>query len=151
MLENAFSIAMLSCRLPVACLSLSCRLPVACLPLSCRLPVATLSSSCRHPVAFLSLPAAFHRRLPRVARIYSGEKFSNAELKNLIFDKIPYETAATLRNKQSEEKVKTWWAEVDGFDASASKFSVRKAVQKCSPTWFSKVKFTEKHVRNGVS
>ena len=33
------------------------------------LPVATLSSSCRHPVAFLLPPAAFHRRLPRVARI----------------------------------------------------------------------------------
>ena len=39
---------------------------------------------------------------------HSGEKFSNAELKNLIFDKIPSETAANLRNKQSEEKVKTW-------------------------------------------
>ena len=63
--------------------------------------------------------------------------------KNLIFDKIPSETAATLRNKQSEEKVKTWWAEVDGFDASANKFSVREALQKCSPTSFSKVKFTE--------
>ena len=73
----------------------------------------------------------------------SGERFSNAELKNLIFDKIPYETAATLRNKQSEEKVKTWWAEVDGFDASANKLSVREALQKCSPTSFSKLKFTE--------
>ena len=74
---------------------------------------------------------------------HSGEKFSSAELKNLIFDKIPSETAATLRNKQSEEKVKTWWAEVEGFDASANKFSVREALQKCSPTSFSKVKFTE--------
>ena len=75
---------------------------------------------------------------------HSGEKFSSAELKNLIFDKIPSETAATLRNKQSEEKVKTWWAEVEGFDASANRFSVREALQKCSPTSFSKVKFTEK-------
>ena len=74
---------------------------------------------------------------------HSGEKFSNAEFKNLIFDKIPSETAATLRNKQSKEKVTTWWAELDGFDASANKFSVRKALQKCSPTSFSKVKFTE--------
>ena len=74
---------------------------------------------------------------------HSGEKFSSAELKNLIFDKIPSETAATLRNKQSEEKVKTWWAEVDGFDATANKFTVREALQKCSPTSFSKVKFTE--------
>ena len=56
---------------------------------------------------------------------HSGENLSSAELKNLIFDKIPSETAATLRNKQSEEKVKTWWAEVEGFDASANKFSVR--------------------------
>ena len=68
---------------------------------------------------------------------HSGEKFSSAELKNLIFDKIPSETAATLRNKQSEEKVKTWWAEVEGFDASANRFSVREALQKCSPTSFS--------------
>ena len=74
---------------------------------------------------------------------HSGETFSSAELKNLIFDKIPSETAATLRNKQSEEKVKTWWAEVEGFDASANRFSVREALQKCSPTSFSKVKFTE--------
>ena len=74
---------------------------------------------------------------------HSGEKLSSAELKSLIFDKIPSETAATLRNKQSEEKVKTWWAEVEGFDASANKFSVREALQKCSPTSFSKVKFTE--------
>ena len=74
---------------------------------------------------------------------HSGEKFSNAELKNLYFDKIPYETAATLRNKKSEEKVKTWWAEMDGFDASANKFSVREALQKCSPTSLNKVKFTE--------
>ena len=74
---------------------------------------------------------------------HSGEQFSSAELKSLIFDKIPSETAATLRNKQSEEKVKTWWAEVEGFDASANKFSVREALQKCSPTSFSKVKFTE--------
>ena len=63
-----------SCRTsPVAFLSPTCRFlsfPAAFLPLACRFPVATLSSSCRHPVAFLSLPAAFHRRLPRVARIY---------------------------------------------------------------------------------
>ena len=74
---------------------------------------------------------------------HSGGKFSNSELKKLIFDKIPSENAATLRNKQSEEKVKTWWAELDGFDASANKFSVREALQKCSPTSFPKVKFTE--------
>ena len=33
--------------------------------------------------------------------------------------------------------------EVEGFDASANKFSVREALQKCSPTLFLKVKFTE--------
>ena len=32
---------------------------------------------------------------------------------------------------------------MDAFDASANKFSVREALQKCSPTSFSKVKFTE--------
>ena len=73
----------------------------------------------------------------------SGEKISNAELTNLIFDRIPSETAATLRNTQSEEKVKTWWAEVEGFDASANNFSVREALQKCSATSFSEVKLTE--------
>ena len=78
----------------------------------------------------------------------SGEKFSSAELKNLIFDKIPSETAATLRNKQSEEKVKTWWAEVEGFDASANRFSVRESLQKCSPTSFFKVKFTDNSLMN---
>ena len=64
---------------------------------------------------------------------HSGETFSNAELTYSIFDKIPSETAATLRNKQSEEKVKTWWAKVDGFDASANKFSLRQALQKRFP------------------
>ena len=53
---------------------------------------------------------------------HSGGRFSNTELVNVIFDKIPSETAATLWNKQSEEKVKTWWAEVDGFNASTNKF-----------------------------
>ena len=33
---------------------------------------------------------------------------------------------------------------MEGFDASANKFSVRGSLQKCSPTSFSKVKFTEK-------
>ena len=39
--------------------------------------------------------------------------------------------------------LKTWWVELDGFDASANKFAVREALQKCSTTLFSKVKFTE--------
>ena len=59
---------------------------------------------------------------------HAGEKFANAELKNLFFDETPSETATTLRNKQSEEKAKTWWAEVEGFDASANKFSVRESL-----------------------
>ena len=37
-----------------------------------------------------------------------GAKFCNGELKNYIFDKIDSETAAILRNKQSEKEVKTW-------------------------------------------
>ena len=73
----------------------------------------------------------------------SGEIFSNAELKNLIFDKIPSENAATLWNNQSEEEVKTWLTEVEGFDASVDRFLARESMQKCSPTPFSKVKFTE--------
>ena len=67
-----FPVALLSqhpCRLPVAVLLLPCRFPAAFLPLSRCFRVDTLSSSCRHSVAFLSLPAAFRRRLPRVARI----------------------------------------------------------------------------------
>ena len=73
-----------------------------------------------------------------------GERFSNAGLENSLFDKIPSETAAILRNKQSKEKVKTWWAEVEGFDACANKLSVRKTLRKCSTTSFLKVKVTEK-------
>ena len=49
----------------------------------------------------------------------------------------------SAKKKQSEEKVKTWWAEVDGFDASANKFSVREALQRSSCTSVSKVKCTE--------
>ena len=74
---------------------------------------------------------------------HSGEKFSNAELKRLIFDKISCETAGNLQNKQSEKKVKTWWAEVEGFDASANEFSVREALQKWFPTSVWKLQFTE--------
>ena len=74
---------------------------------------------------------------------HSGEKFSNAESKNLIFDKVPPETAATLRKKQSEIKVKTKWAEVEGFDASANTFSGQESLQRCSPTLFAKMKFSE--------
>ena len=43
----------------------------------------------------------------------------------LTFEKIPPETAAPFWTKQSQEKVKTWWAEVEGFDAATIKFSVR--------------------------
>ena len=64
-------------------------------------------------------------------------------MKNSIFDKIPSETAATLRKKESKEKVKTWWAEVECFDAPTNKLSIREALQKCSPKSFSTVKFTE--------
>ena len=64
---------------------------------------------------------------------HSGEKFSNAELKNLVFDKILSETAATLRSKQSEEKVNTWWAEVDGLNPSADKFFSSGSTSKVFP------------------
>ena len=74
---------------------------------------------------------------------HSGENFSYSELTNSVFDKIPSETAATLRNKKSEEKLKTWWGGVDGFESSAKGFSVWAARHKCSPTLFTKVKFTE--------
>ena len=79
---------------------------------------------------------------------YSGERFLNAELKNLLFDEISSETAATLRIKQSEQTVKTRWVEVEGFDASADKFLFQEALQKCSPTSFLKVKFTEDTWKN---
>ena len=73
----------------------------------------------------------------------SGGKFSNAVLKKCFFDKIPSETAATLWKIQSEENFKTWWAEVEDFDASANKCLVRESLQRCSSTSFRKVKFTE--------
>ena len=72
-----------------------------------------------------------------------GEKFSNVELKGFIFDKFPSQTAATLRIKQSEERVKACWMEIERFDACANKFSTRESLQKCSPSSFCKVKFTK--------
>ena len=73
---------------------------------------------------------------------HAEEKFSNVELQNLSFDKVASETATIFRNKQSKGKVKTWWVEVEGFDAPANKFSVGESLQKCSPISFSQVKLT---------
>ena len=56
---------------------------------------------------------------------------------------MPADTAASLRQEQSNEKVKSWWTKVTGFPKGSGRFQVRDALKKCSPTNFSKCK--EKH------
>ena len=70
----------------------------------------------------------------------AGEHLSDGELKAIIFAKMPADTAASLRQEQSNEKVKSWWNEVTGFPKGSGRFQVRDALKKCSPTNFSKYK-----------
>ena len=73
----------------------------------------------------------------------SGGKLWNAKSKNSIFDKPSLRESGRPSEKQSEDKVKTWWAEVKGFDARTDTNSVRGSRQKSRPSSFSTVKFTE--------
>ena len=68
------------------------------------------------------------------------EHLSDGELKAIIFAKMPADTAASLKQEQSNEKVKSWWTEVKGFPKGSGRFHVRDALKKCSPTNFSKCK-----------
>ena len=70
----------------------------------------------------------------------AGEHLSDGELKAIIFAKIPADTAALLRQEQSNEKVKCWWTEVDGFPKGSGRFQVRDAPKKYSPTTISRCK-----------
>ena len=45
----------------------------------------------------------------------AGEHLSDGELKAIIFAKMPADTAASLRQEQSNEKSKSWWTEVTGY------------------------------------
>ena len=81
---------------------------------------------------------------------------SDGELNTIIFAKMPADTAASLRQQQSNEKVKSRWTEVTGFSKGSSRFQVRDALKKCCPTNFSKcpekdgawrLKFAEKKDR----
>ena len=45
----------------------------------------------------------------------AGEHLSDGKSKAIIFAKMPADTAASLRQEQSNEKVKSWWTEVTGF------------------------------------
>ena len=69
-----------------------------------------------------------------------GEHLSDDELKAIIFVKMPADTAASLRQEQSNEKVKSGWSEVTGSPTSTGRFQVRDALKKCSATKFSKCK-----------
>ena len=53
---------------------------------------------------------------------------------------MPADTVASLRQEQSNERVKSWWTEVTGFPTSTGRFKVRDALKKCSPSNFSKFK-----------
>ena len=71
------------------------------------------------------------------------EHLSDGELKAIIFAKMPADTAASLRQEHSNEKVKSRWTEVTGFPKGSGRFQVRDALKKCSPTNFSKCKEKE--------
>ena len=73
----------------------------------------------------------------------AGEHLSDGKLKAIIFAKMPADTAASLRQEQSNEKVKSWWTEVTGFPKGSGRFQVRDALKKCLPTNFSKCKEQE--------
>ena len=70
----------------------------------------------------------------------AGEHLSDGDLKAIIFAKMPADTAASLRQEQSNEKVKSLWTEVTGFPKSMGRFQVRDALKKCSPCNFFKSK-----------
>ena len=70
----------------------------------------------------------------------TGEHLSDGELKAVIFEKMPVDTAAALRQEQFYEKVKSWWTKVTGFPKVSGRFEVRDATEKCSTTNFSKCK-----------
>ena len=87
----------------------------------------------------------------------AGEHLSDGELKAIIFAKTPADTAASLRQEQWNEKVKSSWTKVTGFPKGSGGFQVRDALKKCSPTNFSMCKerggawrlnFAEKEDRN---
>ena len=70
----------------------------------------------------------------------AGEYLSDGELKAVMFAKMPADTAASLRQEQSNEKVKSWWTEVTGFPKKSGLFQLRDALKKFSPTNVSKCK-----------
>ena len=70
----------------------------------------------------------------------AGEHLSDGELKAIIFAKMSANTAASLRQEQSSEKVKAWWTEVTGFPKGSGHFQVRYALKRCSLTNVSKCK-----------
>ena len=70
----------------------------------------------------------------------AGEHLSDGELKAIIFAKMSADTAAALRQGQSNKKVKSRWTKVTGFPEGSSRFEVRDARNKCSPTIVSKCK-----------
>ena len=56
---------------------------------------------------------------------------------------MPADTAASLMQELSNEKVKSWWTEVTGFPKGSGGFQVRDAPKKCLLTNFSKCKEKE--------
>ena len=58
----------------------------------------------------------------------AGEHLSDGKLKAIIFAKMPADTAASLRQEQSNEKVKSCRTEVTGFPKGSGRFQVRDAL-----------------------
>ena len=92
----------------------------------------------------------------------AGKHLLDGKLKAIIFPNMPADAAASLRQEQSNEKVKSCWTEVNRFPKGSGRFQVRDALEKCSPTNVSKckekdgslrLKFAEKedrHISNEV-
>ena len=70
----------------------------------------------------------------------AGEHPSDGELKAIIFGKMPADTAASLKQEQSQEEVKSWWTKVTRFPKGSGHFQDRDALKKCASTNFSKCK-----------
>ena len=68
----------------------------------------------------------------------AGKHLSHGELKPIIFAKMPADTAASLKQEQSDEKVTSWWTEVTEFPTRMGRFQVEDALKSCSPCSFSR-------------
>ena len=84
----------------------------------------------------------------------AGEHLSDGELKAIIFAKMPADTAASLRQEQSNEKVKSWCTEVTGFPKAirarvvfTSEMALKSALQLTFPSVRKKMVLEDSNLR----